>query len=148
MPELTNGTWVVVADGEKALLMRNLTDHADPNFEVIAREDHPEVPQDADRPGRRADGGPNQMSAMEAADWHVLVRERFAKELAALLYAHAHRGAFDRLVIAADPKLLGQLREELHSEVRRRVVAEIPKTLTNHPRPKIESELKAALDAM
>lgn len=148
MPELTNGTWIVVADSEKALLMRNLTDHADPNFEVISREEQPEVAENADRPGRRADTGPNQMSAMEGTDWHILARDRFAKELAEILYDYAHKGAYDRLVIAAAPQLLGALRDELHPEVQSKIIAEIDKTLTNHPKPKMEAEIKAALEAM
>ncbi len=148
MAELTNGTWIVVADSEKALLMRNLTDHADPNFEVIAREDQPEVADNADRPGRRPDTGSGQSSAMEQTDWHVLARDKFAKELAGILYDHAHKGAFSRLVIAADPKLLGQLRDELHGEVRAKVVAEIPKNMANHTVRDLERLIKADLEAM
>lgn len=147
MPELTNGTWIVVADSEKALLMRNLTDHADPNFEVIAREEQPEVPENADRPGRRADVGPGQMSAMEGADWHELARDRFAKDLADILYRYAHKGAYDRLVIAAAPQLLGLLRDELHPEVQSKVVAEIDKNLANHTVRDLEQLIKADLDA-
>ncbi|MGD9864317.1 MAG: host attachment family protein [Pseudodonghicola sp.] len=147
MPELTNGTWIVVADSEKALLMRNLTDHADPNFEVIAREEQPEVPENADRPGRRADVGPGQMSAMEGTDWHELARDRFAKDLADILYRYAHKGAYDRLVIAAAPQLLGLLRDELHPEVQSKVVAEIDKNLANHTVRDLERLIKADLDA-
>ncbi|GHG96774.1 host attachment family protein [Pseudodonghicola xiamenensis] len=148
MPKLTNGTWVVVADGEKALLMRNLTDHQDPNFQVIAREEQPQEPENADRPGRMPDPGPNQMSALEATDWRTLARDRFATELSDILYEHAHRGDFQHVVIAAGPKVLGAIREALHPEVKARLVAEIDKDLTHHPRDRIETEVKAALDAM
>ena len=149
MTELTNGTWVVVADSEKALFMRNLTDHADPNFEIIGMEEpetDPDQLQRSDRPGRRADGGPGQSSAMEDTKWHDLARDRFAKDLAGHLYRHAHKGAFDRLVLVASPQVLGALRGELHSEVEDRIVAEIPKTLTNHPLRKLEALVKAELD--
>ncbi|TDK43901.1 host attachment family protein [Antarcticimicrobium luteum] len=148
MTELTNGTWIVVADSEKALLMRNLTDHADPNFEVIAREEQPEVSDNADRPGRLVNSGAGQISAMEQSDWHVLARDKFAKELAAILYSHAHKGAYEQLVIAADPKLLGKLRDELHPEVQSKVVAEIPKNLANHTIRDLERLIKADLDAV
>lgn len=147
MPELTNGTWIVVADSEKALLMRNLTDHADPNFAVISREDQPEVADNADRPGRFPSGG-GQSSALEQTHWHVLARDKFAKELADILYAHAHKGAYEQLVIAAAPDLLGKLRDELHAEVKAKVVAEIPKNLANHTIRDLESQIKADLDAM
>lgn len=148
MPELTNGTWIVVADSEKALLMRNLTDHADPNFEVVSREDQPEVADNADRPGRRSDSSGGQISAMEQSDWHVLARDKFAKELAEILYAHAHKGAYEQLVIAAAPDLLGKLRNELHAEVTAKVVAEVPKNLANHTVRDLERLIKADLEAM
>ena len=147
MAELTNGTWIVVADSEKALLMRNITDHADPNFEIIAREDHPFVPDNADRPGRHPDVDHHQMSAMEQTNWHVLARDKFAKELAEILYGHAHKGAFERLVVAAAPQVLGRLRDELHPEVKAKGVAEIPTNLTNHTVRDLERLIKADLDA-
>ena len=150
MVELKNGTWIVVADAEKALFLRNLTDHQDPNFQVIRKE---EFDSDAFRPawlsGRRADTGPGQKSAVNEADeWHDLARDSFARDLAALLYSRAHKGAFRRLVIAAAPDVLGALREEMHPEVAARVVAEIPKTLTNHPVRKLETLIKTELEAM
>ncbi|MGV6849874.1 MAG: host attachment family protein [Marinibacterium sp.] len=147
MTRLDNGTWIVVADAEKALLMENVTDHADPNFRIIRREDNAEAHVAfSDRPGRRPDPGPSQMSAVEEDDWHDLSRDRFARDLAELLYARAHKGDFSRLVIAAAPDVLGTLRKELHPEVANRIVAEIPKTLTNHPVRSLERLIKAELD--
>ena len=147
MTKLDQGTWIVVADAEKALLLENVTDHENPNFRIISREDNAEETEVADRPGRRPDGGPSQMSAMSEDNWHELSRDRFAHELAALLYGKAHKGAFTRLVVVAAPQVLGALRQELHSEVAGKVVAEIPKTLTNHPVDKLESLIKGELDA-
>lgn len=147
MTKLTNGTWIVVADSEKALLLQNVTDHQDPNFEIIAREDQEPPAMDADRAGRRPDSGPNQMSAMEQTDFHALARDRFARDLAELLYRHALKGRFDRLVIVASPQVLGALRGELHPVVADKVVAEVPKTLTNLPLRKLEQLIKAELDA-
>ncbi len=149
MFRFTKKTWVVVADGEKALLLRNLTDSLTPSLAVVAREeqDNPaDGAQRADRPGRRADVGPNQSSAMEETDWHTLARDRFAKELSDLLYGLAIKGKFDRLILVAAPQVLGALRQDLHSEVAGRVVAEVPKTLTNHPVSKIEKALQAELE--
>ncbi|MEO0389490.1 MAG: host attachment family protein [Pseudomonadota bacterium] len=150
MAKLRNGTLVVVTDSEKALFLRNLTDHADPNLEVVdtERQDNPsDGAQSANRPGRMPDTGVGQRSALDDTDWHELAKERFAKDLSDLLYAEAHQGAFDRLVIVAAPKVLGVLREDMHQEVARKLVAEIPKTLTNHPVDEIEQIVKAELDA-
>jgi protein required for attachment to host cells len=148
MTELPQGTWVLVADGEKALFLENLTDDADPNLRVW-REEHQDNPPDreqgTDRPGRFHDGGPGQKSAFAETDWHRLGKERFAQELADRLYLFAHRGAFERLVIVAPPRVLGDLRGKLHKAVADRVVAEIPKTLTNHPVAEIEALVAGAL---
>ena len=148
MTELTQGTWVVVADGEKALFLENVTDGADPNLVVrrIEEQDNPpDRAQGSDRPGRAFDPGPGQRSALEETDWHRLAKERFAGELADILYRRAHAGAYRRLVIVAAPQVLGALRAALHREVADRIVAEIPKTLTNHALDEIERIVTADL---
>jgi protein required for attachment to host cells len=75
---------------------------------------------------------------MEPTDWHEIEKERFAKDLADILYAQAHRGRYDRLILIAGPNILGEMRGHLHKEVVDRLIAEIPKTLTNHPVDRIE----------
>ena len=120
MTKLKQGTLVVVTDSEKALFLRNLTDDADPNLKLTDKDEQ-ENPSDreqsANRPGRMPDTGNGQMSALDDTDWHELAKERFAKDLSDKLYAEAHKGAFERLVIVASPKTLGILREEMHQEV-------------------------------
>lgn len=149
MAVLTNGTWVLVADGEKALFLRNTLDAISPGFEVI-RKDQQDNPANRDQSagpaGRMPDSGQGQRSAMEETDWHDLAKERFAADLADRLYAQAHRGDFDRIVLVAPAGVLGELRQSLHKEVADKVVAEIAKDLTNHPLDKIETLLKRELD--
>ena len=147
--KLTRDTWVVVTASEKALFLRNLTDHADPNLEIIGSEtqDNPsDQAQSANRPGRKQDTGPGQKSAMEDTDWHQLAKERFAADLSDILYKKAHAGEFDRVVLVASPEVLGNLRQDMHKEVLARVVAEVPKTLTNHTVRDIEKLVKQELD--
>ncbi len=144
---LRHGIWVVVADGEKALFLRNEGDATYPNLQVvreIGQENPPTREQGVERPGRYADGPSSHKSAFDEADWHRLGKARFADEIAQLLYRMAHRGDFDHLVIVAPPMVLGEMRKKLHAEVADRVVAEVPKTLTNHAVPEIEAILKAA----
>jgi protein required for attachment to host cells len=150
MGKLEHGTWVLVADGEKALFLENVTDHRNPNFEV-RHEEHHENPsnfdQKSDAAGRRNDGTSHMRSAVSEADWHQLEKDRFADDLAGMLYDRVHRGQFSRIVLVAPPKTLGELRIKLHDEVAACVVAEIHKTLTNHPLDQIEKIVKDALDA-
>ena len=148
MNKLREGTWVLIADSEKALLLENETDHEDPHLKVVRKktqENPSDYEQSANRPGRMHDGGPGHKSAVDDTDWHELAKERFASDIADLLYGHAHKGNFDDIILVASPSVLGDLRAELHQEVSDKVVAEIDKTLTNHPLNEIEKIVKAEL---
>ena len=148
MTTLKHNTWVVVADGEKALLLENETDHENPHLTVVRKkeQDNPsDLEQSANRPGRMHDNGPGHKSAVDDTDWHELAKERFAADLADLLYKHAHKGNFDDIILVAAPNILGELRDQLHQEVTDKVRGEIPKTLTNHPLNEIEDIVKADL---
>ncbi len=141
MFRLKSGTWVLVADGEKALIMENRGSAAEPRLSVRRKETQvnpPDREQATDRPGRMPDGPSVHRSAVDETDWHELEKERFASDLAELLYKQAHHGAFDGIVLVAGPQILGQIREKLHPEVVDRVIAEVPKVLTNHTTDEIE----------
>ncbi|RBI69091.1 Host attachment protein [Roseovarius sp. TE539] len=151
MAVLTNGTWVLIADGEKALFLTNRLDAQSPDLEVVGKqtqENPSDIAQSANRPGRMPDSGPGQRSAMDDTDWHELAKDRFAADLSDMLYKRAHAGAFSRIVLVAPPGVLGELRQHLHKEVQERVVGEIAKDLTNHPLDKVEKMLKSELDPM
>jgi protein required for attachment to host cells len=59
------------------------------------------------------------------------------EHLADVLDERHQAGAFQRLVIAAAPAALGDLRPALSDEVRETILAELPKDLTNVPTPKL-----------
>ena len=77
--KLRHGMWVLVADGEKALFLRNQGDAQYPNLEVV-RELHEENPptreQGTDRPGRFNDGPTVHRSAVADMDRQGLARPR------------------------------------------------------------------------
>lgn len=145
---LAHDGWVVVADGEKALFLRNEGDAKFPNLQVfreMSQENPPTREQGDNRPGRLNDATSGQKSAVSETDWHRIAKERFAGEIAERLYRHAHAGRFEQIVLVAPPLVLGELRKELHEAVTSRVVGEVDKTLTGHPVHKIE-ELVLASD--
>ncbi|MBC7147116.1 MAG: host attachment protein [Thioclava marina] len=150
MRQLTKGTWVVIADGEKALFLENVADTVHPEL-VVRRVDAQENPADreqgTDRPGRMADTGAGQRSALEETDWHQLAKMRFADDLADTLLQMVQQGRIDRLVLAAAPRILGEVRQSLHKSVADVLVAEIDKTLTKHPIDEIERLVKEELEA-
>ncbi|MEO0362054.1 MAG: host attachment family protein, partial [Pseudomonadota bacterium] len=113
MTGLKSGDWVLVADSEKALFLVNEGDAEHPILSVFRKKTQDNPPtreQAANRRGRFNDGPSVHRSAVDDTDWHELAKERFAKELAEILYKRAHDGEFDRIVLVADPSVLGDLR--------------------------------------
>jgi protein required for attachment to host cells len=153
--DLEHDTWVVIADGEKFLLLRNIGDREFLNLQVVeheASENPPARDLASDRAGRRNDaarqktGGDVEAwgkSAMEETDWQRVAETRFAAEVAAKLDGWAAAGRFRRLVVIADPRTLGALRDAYGAHVRSVLVAEIDKDLTNHPIDGIERSIRA-----
>lgn len=135
-------TWIVVADGDQAKVF----EHEGPGKGLRAiKELHFEQESlkareiMADKPGRGgAGGGPGSRAAMEYRTDPVAERERkFVERLAEALEEKRAEGRFDRLVIAAAPTALGDLRPALSDQLRQIVLAEMPKDLTNIPVPKL-----------
>ena len=141
---IDHNAWVMVGDGEKALFFRNEGDAKYPNLEVVdvLENDNPRTgEQGTDRPGRAFSSMGTHRSAMQETNWHKLEKHRFAKEIADTLYTAAHRGQYSKLVIAAPPMIMGDLRKAFHKEVSDKVVAEVSKDLTNMPAHEIEKIL-------
>lgn len=60
------------------------------------------------------------------------------------LNAKAIAGEIENLLIIADPKTLGEMRQHYHTELAKRVIGEIDKTLTGQPTGAIEDAIIAA----
>lgn len=135
-------TWIVIADGNQAKVFehdgpgKGLKPLKDLNF-----EQEPLRAQDimADKPGRSfTSAGPSSRSSIEPSSDPVAVRERkFVEKLADVLHEKQQEGKFDRLVIAAAPTALGDIRPALSDQVKDTILAEMPKDLTNIPMPKL-----------
>lgn len=143
--DIPNGAWIFVGDGRKAVVFQNQGDETLPDFRVVEfheRRSPGTRDQGTDRPGR-AYSSAGRRSAVEQTDWHHVDEVRFVSEMADLLYQAAHAGAFDKLVLVAPAKVLGQLRDELHQEVTKRVIAEVGKDLVNLEVGEVEKHLTA-----
>ena len=155
---IEHGTWVIVADGEKFLLLHNAGDAEHPVLKVVDHDDNRNPPArdlSSDRPGRRHDASRQTpggvaawgKSAMEETDWHRVAEARFAEHVAAKLREWASAGRFRHLVVVADPRTLGELRGGYDDSLKATIVAEIDKDLTNLPLDRIEASLKAHASA-
>lgn len=155
--ELEHDTWVVIADGEKFLLLRNVGDARDINLQVVDEETSRNAPAHelaTDRPGRRFDStrpGRNGVvasgkSGLEETDWHRVAETRFAEHLADLLNQWAGQKRFGKLVVIADPRTLGTLRPAYGFDLEPLIQTEIAKDLTNLPLDRIEASICAYPD--
>lgn len=145
--KLSHGTWVVVANGEKYLILRNNMDEEFTDLRVIGKDeiDNPLAHEkSSDRAGRMHDDGPDARSALQETDWHRLEKEHFAQGLASRLDGWAEAGRYDGIVVIADPRSLGELRSAYGDKTKSRLLAEIGKDLTNMPVDVIEKALNAA----
>jgi protein required for attachment to host cells len=128
-------TLVLVADGEKFLLLRNAGSAHEPllMFEGGGEKENPATQeQGTDQPGRFAGVG-SARSASEPTDFHQLGEDRFAADIADHLARLAEAGDYQALVVVAPPRTLAVLRKRFGRAVHERIVAEIGKDLTNHP---------------
>lgn len=136
---------VLVSDGRHARLLRNQGTPTKPQLIVekaIDRVNPPTREQGTDKPGRKHGTDGNARSAVEQTDWHHQDEQRFAAEIAELLYKLGHAGNYEELVVVAPPKMLGDLRAKFHPQVKGAVIAELARDLTQYSVPEISNMLK------
>jgi protein required for attachment to host cells len=127
-------SWIVIADGAQVRILEN---HG-PGKGLTAlpqEERHQPLPPsrdiNADRPGRSHDRmGPGRHAMEPPSDPHREEKRRFADELAGRLNAAALKQRYDRLILVAPPKTLGDLRQALGKEAAAKLDGELAKDLT------------------
>lgn len=131
-------TWIVIADGAKARVVQQDKDSR--TYRPAFEEAHygaahaPSREIASDRPGRTFDSGGEGRHAMEpSTDPQRHAKLSFARDLATRLGDAANRREFDRLILVAAPRTLGDLRALLPDSVKSRITVEIDKDLTNTP---------------
>jgi len=70
------------------------------------------------------------------------VKLHFVHSIASKLAEKKSKKAFDRLVLIAPPKILGELKKRLEKSVRDAVVAELPKELTHYENHELAARLE------
>jgi protein required for attachment to host cells len=104
-------------------------------------------PADRDQKTDTAGKAPSQGGSgatMEEVNFHQQEEDRFAVETAKLLQKRAQNGDYDKLIVVAPPRTLGELRKHYHKDVSDRLEGELAKDLTGHPVAEIEKILGAA----
>lgn len=128
-----NQVWVVVASSTRCRIFRQ-DNHSAPLVEI---EDlvHPEgrlrrSELETDRPGRAFDGSGHRRHAVgEPVNRAEHQSARFARSVAGRLERARQRRRFDRLVVVAEPRFLGHLRQGLSEATRSCVTTQVKKNL-------------------
>lgn len=130
-----NDVWVVVASSTRCRIFAQHK-HSDP-LKQVEELDHPEGRLRArdlasDRPGRSFDSAGHGRHVM-GQSVKPLEQEsiRFAKTVATKIDAARKKRKFDRLVLVADPRFLGHLRQGLSPATRHRLTAQLQKNLAD-----------------
>lgn len=128
-------TWVLIADGARARIVRYVEDEARTE-DLVFEIDHRQLREImSDKPGRSFASADRRRSAMEYRSDPVQEQEaRFAATLIEELERRFEANEFERLAIVAEHRLLGVLRKKLPPALRQAIVAEVAKDLTKLPR--------------
>lgn len=127
---------ILVADGQKYLLLRN---EGDLNTSVLkveavdSRHSQPTHVLGTDRPGRSFASSGSTQGTMHQTDFHQIEKDQFASTIAAILAERAHAGDFEKLIVVAPARTLAELRKHYDKAVSEKLVAEVDKDLTGHP---------------
>jgi protein required for attachment to host cells len=141
-------TWVLVADGGRGRILKRAgtTSH----LEAVAGGTFEQVLQKTSdlgtgKPGRVREsvGGAHHAMAVRV-DWLRVEKSEFARKLAAHLEDSAWRDQFDRLILVAPPRTLGNLRAALGPCARGRLAGGLDKDLTDMSPDDIEARLVQA----
>lgn len=148
MKRLPNKTCFLIADGARALLLRNDGDALLPDLKLVRAygQDNPATrDQGSDRPGRSNDSF-GRRYAYETTDWHQIAEDRFVERIAEDMAKDLADGEFDKLVVAASPVALGEFRKAASGALVEATILEIDKDLTKHPLVDIEKIIVKALN--
>lgn len=143
---LPNNALVLVADGRKALFLRNQGDAHQIDLRTTShpeREDRKDSDIKTDASGQSpAPAGTGLAGGtMGEPDFHQQEEDRFARELADKVNTMALSRKFEALVVIAPARTMGELRPLWHKETAAKLVGEHVKEMTDRPVSDIEALL-------
>ena len=127
---------VALANGERLVIMRNVGQPLEPRLEKVSE---PDLLLTNFSAGVRHQDPAGQRNGSTDID-----ELAHGAAIAEWLNDKTLNGENEPLVIAADPKTLGQIRQRCHQALQSRIVGELAKDLTNQPIEAIERALALA----
>lgn len=151
MPIKPKRTWIVIADGMRARILRQ-DKRTEPPVPALDRDLYaPDVHGFArdlksEKPGRAFDTGSGGRHAMQPRnDPHQQQKHAFARHISGLLNDAAKRRQFERLILVAPPKMLGELRAGLDAHATDLVGGELARDLVHLPIADLQEHLETVL---
>ncbi|AVX03935.1 hypothetical protein MXMO3_01405 [Maritalea myrionectae] len=128
-------TWLLVANGTEAKVYEN----TGPNKGLTPLSDHEHAREAlktgdivANDRGRTFPSAGEGRSAMEQqTDPDDVEHQKFSREVAEHMNKAAQEKKFDRLIIAAPPQSLGEMRKHFNKHLEEKLHDDVPKDLTN-----------------
>lgn len=150
MPD--KATWIVVTDGGHARIARS--EGVGPKLRIApeyVKQLDADVPAGrdivTDRPGRTFDSAGTGRHAMAPpSDPREHAKQEFIRSVAQCLEEANSAGKFQRLILVAPPRALGELRSRLSNGLQAKVAHELPKDLTSLSPGELGEHLAKALD--
>lgn len=132
---LPNGTIVAIVDGETMRLFRNKAH--EPEVDLVP------LPAPDFGVGNVGSGTRHRSSAANPDDSR-LREDDFAAAAAGYLNSQALEGHLEHVVIAADPRTLGEMRKHFHHALVGKLIGQLHKDLVKHSPEQIRDALAAA----
>jgi protein required for attachment to host cells len=141
--------WIVVADKVSARIFKRLSPKG--QLELLTTLENPEgklKEQElaSDRPGRSFSTGGvfhSAFSAQQSQREHIV--EGFMRMVSDYLEQHALKGEYQSLILVAEPKALGRLREMLGPNASNKVVGSMPKDLVHADLGELKTQIEGSV---
>ena len=140
---LRHGTWLLVCDGQRALLFQNTGEYARPRLESreTFRQDNPLSHAQGSAPPGRVFASGERRAATEETDLHQQAAERFLGNVAKNVNRRVKKGEIQHLGIIAPARAMGTLRAQLSEQVRAVLAGELVRDYAGMPVHEIELSL-------
>src|ERR1019366_2546339 len=133
-------TWYVATDGGRARILQKQDtpdgrDGFDTQYEFVSADIHGRTHElGTERPGRTHESANSAHHAVEPReDLHRTEKRKFVDEVAKALNEANAQDAFDRLILVAPARALGELNHALDAATQKKVAARMQKDLTHVP---------------
>lgn len=143
--KLPHATLVIVADGQRHLILENVGQAVAWNLVVHASNEttiQSTGDLGAERPGRYPIAG-GRRTAVEQTDWKAMDKASFSKDLARQINEEIERSPQLDLVLMMDAKTLGHVRQHLSTAAQKSVLKDVTGDYVHRPIEEITKALEA-----